>query len=109
MRLNKDKRGISLIVLVITIIVMIIIGAAIILSLSGSDIRGKAEEAVSSNDLATAKEIVATARSEWELNYDELTLKYEDFSEFANEKLVKAGVDYVEVSEDGELSIIDSE
>ncbi len=40
-----EKKGISLIVLVITIIVMIILAGAIILALNGSDIIGKATEA----------------------------------------------------------------
>jgi len=46
------KKGISLIVLVITIIVMIIIAGAIILSLSSSNVTGKANWATLSSDRA---------------------------------------------------------
>ena len=42
----KNKRGISLIVLVITIIIMIILAAAVILSLNSSNIVNKAKDAV---------------------------------------------------------------
>ncbi|MDD4375880.1 MAG: hypothetical protein PHR25_03770 [Clostridia bacterium] len=46
------KKGISLIVLVITIIVMIIIAGAIILSLNSSDITGQANRATFTSDRA---------------------------------------------------------
>ena len=52
-RLNK--KGISLIVLVITIIVMIILATAIILSLNSSNIVEKAKEAKTASDMANAK------------------------------------------------------
>ena len=42
----KKKQGISLIVLVITIIVMIILAASVVLTLSNSGIINKANEAV---------------------------------------------------------------
>jgi len=53
----QKKKGISLIVLVITIIVMIVLAGAIILSLNNSGIIGKANEAVKSTDEATLKEL----------------------------------------------------
>lgn len=49
------KKGISLIVLVITIIVMIIIAGAIIISLNSTNIIDKANEAVTASDLANAR------------------------------------------------------
>jgi len=52
----NNKRGISLIVLVITIIVMIILASAIILSLSGNGIIFKTNKAKFQNDIATMKE-----------------------------------------------------
>lgn len=57
--MNKfnNKKGISLIVLVITIIVMIILAAAIILSLQSSGIIGKANEAKTKMNSATLKEV----------------------------------------------------
>ena len=53
--MNINKRGISLIVLVITIIIMIIIAGAIILSLNGSGIIGRAHHAT---DGINAKSII---------------------------------------------------
>ena len=68
MKLNKEnKRGISLIVLVITIIVMIILAAAIILSLSSSGIIGKANQAVKVTDKANLLEAANIAVAEYEL------------------------------------------
>lgn len=55
------KKGISLIVLVITIIVMIIIAGAIILSLTSNGIISKAKDAVSTSDEATVKELAELA------------------------------------------------
>ena len=60
MKLN-NKKGISLIVLVITIIVMIVLAAAIILSLQSSGIIDKANEAKTASDVANAKQLVAMA------------------------------------------------
>ena len=99
MNIKEQKRGISLIVLVITIIVMIILAAAIILSLDGSNIIERAKGAQSSNDVATAKEIVALAKSEWSFERQE---GYDTFREYAESKLEEAGFDmdntYVEDS-----------
>ena len=96
---QQNKSGISLIVLVITIIVMIILAAAIILSLDGSNIIERAKGAQSSNDVATAKEIVSLARSEWSFEKKE---GYDTFREYAEAKLEEAGFDmdntYVEDS-----------
>ena len=58
------KKGISLIVLVITIIVMIIIAGAIIITLNNTNVINRSEEAVIASDLANAKA--------------ELTLKYSE-------------------------------
>ena len=52
---RQNKHGISLIVLVITIIVMIILAATIMISLSNNGIIGKANEAVIANDIANLK------------------------------------------------------
>ena len=64
------KKGISLIVLVITIIVMIIIAGAIIISLNSADIITKADEAVIASDAANAK-------SELTLEYAKIMLENE--------------------------------
>lgn len=58
------KRGISLIVLVITIIVMIILAATIILALTGNDVTIKAKESSYKSDIATMKEKLSYVKSE---------------------------------------------
>ena len=55
------KKGISLIVLVITIIVMIIIAGAIILSLNSSNVTGRAKLSTLSSDRASYKAQYAVA------------------------------------------------
>ena len=82
----KQKKGISLIVLVITIIVMIILATAIILALNGSGIIGKAGQARTSADLASVKEYVLTLKSEWLLEG-----AGGDFVSYANQKLQEQG------------------
>lgn len=52
----KEKKGISLIVLIVTIIVMIIIAGAVIISLSQTDIIDKAEDAVTKYNQGVNKE-----------------------------------------------------
>ena len=74
----RRKRGISLIVLVITIIVMIILATAIILSLSNSGIIGKANKAKTETDVSNAKDVVAMAHADWML--DEVKIMADDSS-----------------------------
>ena len=57
----KIKQGISLIVLVITIIVMLILAGAIILTLNNSGIIDRASNAVEETNLATIKELTQMA------------------------------------------------
>ncbi len=64
---NSQREGISLIVLVITIIIMIILAGAIILTLNNSGIIGRAEEARDKSDTSTLKEAANIAYSEWTL------------------------------------------
>ena len=56
---KRKKQGISLIVLVITIIVMIILATAVVITLSNSGIISKANDAVEATDLANAQDLVA--------------------------------------------------
>ena len=60
----QKKQGISLIVLVITIIVMIILAGAIVLTLNNSGIISKAEDAVEQTNLATIRELAQMAWAE---------------------------------------------
>ncbi len=95
-KLRKQKRGISLIVLVITIIVMIILAGAIILTLNNSGIIGRAEEAKNKSDIASVKELVAVVQLEWNLMSEEEqkqeTNNTGKFSDYANKKLEEAGI-----------------
>ena len=52
----RNKSGISLIVLVITIIIMIILAGAVIVSLSSSDIVDRANETVETTNLRQVQE-----------------------------------------------------
>lgn len=72
----KEKKGISLIVLVITIIVMIILASAAIISLSNLGIIGKANDTLDKSNLNQVKNLATMAwadaymdnkRTQWEL------------------------------------------
>ena len=94
--MNKlnNKKGISLIVLVITIIVMIVLAAAIILSLQSSGIIGRANEAKSKTDIANAKQVVAMAEAEWKLDEEKIRKEnssIQSFKDYANKKLNEVG------------------
>ena len=104
-----NKKGISLIVLVITIIVMIILATAIILSLDSSNIVDKAKEATAASDLANAKNVVILAKGEWEL-MDEKQRENagNSFVTYAESKLKEAGysdefISDLGVNEDGTI------
>ena len=91
--MNKlnNKKGISLIVLIITIIVIIVLAVAIILSVQSSGIIEKANEAKEKSDVANAKQVVAMAEAEWELMSAEEQKNKENFKVYAEEKLKEAG------------------
>ncbi len=97
---TKNKRGISLIVLVITKIVMIILATAIILSLNNSGIIGKANKAKNDSDTATLKEYVNTLKLDWEFMTAEGKTAAGSFSEYATAKLEEKGYNRM-VTEDG--------
>jgi len=101
----KQKKGISLIVLVITIVVMIILASAIILSSRSSSIIDRANEAKRKSDIANAKEVVSLAYSEWELNQASLKGTYSTFSEYATAKLSESGFDTesMYITEEGDV------
>ena len=72
MKTFKDKRGISLIVLVITIILMIILGAAVIISLNGGGTISRANEAVFKNDIKKYQEQLNMAIANEKLNQNDV-------------------------------------
>ena len=62
--MKTNKKGISLIVLVITIIVMIILASAIILSLDNTGIMDRAEQAVDASDIKQVQTYASTVWAE---------------------------------------------
>ena len=99
---TNKRKGISLIVLVITIIVMIILATAIILSLTNSGIIGKANKAKAESDKANLKEYVNTLQAEWEL-MTEAERGNQTFEQYANSKLEEKGYSKAAVGADGEV------
>ena len=81
---------------------MIILAAAIILSLSNSGIIGKANKAKTDSDTANLKEYVNTLRAEWELMTAEEQEAKGSFEAYANEKLAANGYKGA-VGTDGEV------
>ncbi len=74
----KTKQGISLIVLVITIIVMVILAGAIVLTLNNSGIIDKASEAVDNTNYATIKELTQMAWAEAYANGAKTQQEFQD-------------------------------
>ena len=99
--MKKDKRGISLIVLVITIILMIILGATVILSLSGENTIKRAREAKAVSDLSSIVERVKLVIAQKQLegiNMAEGEYTLSDFgieSEYSRYIVVKDGQVYI--------------
>ena len=84
---KTNKKGISLIVLVITIIVMIILAAAIILSLSSNGIIDRANEAVDKTDIAQVQTLASTIWADAYLdNLRGIELKQKVKNEFRKNK-----------------------
>ena len=81
---------------------MIILAAAIILSLSNNGIIGKANKAKTDSDTANLKEYVNTLRAEWELMTAEEQEAKGSFEAYANQKLADNGYKGA-VGADGEV------
>ncbi len=82
---------------------MIILAAAIILSLSNSGIISKANKAKTDSDTSNLKEYVNTLRAEWELmTAEEKKAAASSFEEYANKKLEENGYKGA-VGADGEV------
>ena len=105
----KYKKGISLIVLVITIIIMIILAGAIILTLNNSGIIGRATEATDKSDKATLKEATNVAYSEWTLAR-QMDGETKSADEYVKDKLKDQGfsdedLELVVVTDDGNIVV----
>ena len=89
MKIKELKKGVSLIVLVITIIVMVILAGVIILTLDNSGIINKAQNAVDQSNLAEVKNIAQLAWAEAFL--DGKTTK-EELEQAVMEKLAEQNI-----------------
>lgn len=76
MKIKKNRIGISLILLVITIIIMIVLAGAVMLALSNSGIIGKANMGRAKSDLSTLMEEVQVKVAERKLNNLDTEGKY---------------------------------
>ncbi len=106
----KQKKGISLIVLIITIIVMIILATAIILSLNGSGIIGKAKEAKTESDEASIKEAASLAYAEYDLAVKTGETVEGTADEYVKERLKEEGIleevlKLLQVTDDGKIYV----
>ena len=87
----KRNKGISLIVLVITIIVMIILAGAIILSLNNAGIIGKANQAVEKTNV---NQVQTLAQLKWSEAYLDKNIKTdEEYNEAVKKALQEEGID----------------
>ncbi|MDD2627734.1 MAG: hypothetical protein PHR25_01910 [Clostridia bacterium] len=88
-------RGISLIVLVITIIVMMILAGAIMLSLTNNGIISNAKEAKESSNLANIKHAVSLLESEYQLDVQtgKDVLQGKTKEQYFEDKLKSQGID----------------
>ena len=84
----KKKQGISLIVLVITIIVMIILASSVVITLSNSGIINKASEAV---DLSNEKQVQDVAAMIWAEVYLDDT-RTDSIEKAVKDKLAEQGI-----------------
>ena len=105
----KNKKGISLIVLVITIIIMIILAGAIILALNNSGIIGRAEEARDKSDTSTLKEAANVAYGEWTLAR-QMDGETKSADKYVKDKLKDQGfsdeeLGLVEIKDDGNIKV----
>ncbi len=105
----KNKYGVSLIVLVITIIIMIILAGAVILALNNSSIIGRAKESTDKSDRATLKEAANIAYGDWVID-KEMNGETRSADEYVKEKLKDQGfsaddLELVEIKDDGSIKV----
>ena len=89
--MKRNKRGISLVTLVITIIIMIILAGVVIVSLSNSNIFDRASEAVDEYNL---KQVQSLASLKWlDAYYDPNVNTEKEYEDYIKEELEKEGID----------------
>ena len=96
----KNKKAISLIVLVITIIVMAILAATVIITLSNTNIINEAQKAKENANKATEKEALSVALAEWKIVERNGTKTFEEFmkEKFGEENVTKTSDEEVTVA-----------
>ncbi len=111
MKTKKNQRkGISLIVLIVTIIVMIILAGAIILTLNNSGVIGRAEEATEKTNEQAIKEAANMAYGDWVLA-KQMDNETRSADEYVKSKLKEQGfrdeqLENLVVTDDGKITII---
>lgn len=93
----KLKRGISLIVLVITIIVMIILATVIVMSLSNNNVIQKANTAVTETNRKNMEEAANIALGEVLLEQDD-TMTDSEYTKAIEDKMKESGVSSAELA-----------
>ncbi len=88
--MKSNKRGISLIVLVITIIVMIILAGTVIMSLDDSKIFDRAQEAVNKTNIQSIQNIISTA---WAKAYMNGAKTDEAYQQYIDRALAENGIE----------------
>ena len=73
------QKGISLIILVITIIVMVVIAGTVVISLAQNDIIGTAQNATEKNLIAEIEEKLNVIAAEWNFENDNDSVIYAFF------------------------------
>ena len=86
----KSKKGISLIVLVITIIVLAILAATVIVTITNSGIINKATDTVNLHDLSQVRSLASLAWSEALM--DETITTDAEYDAYVKQQLTNAGV-----------------
>ena len=101
----QEKKGISLIVLIITIIVMIILAGAVIITISNTGIIDMAQEATKATNLKQLKELVSVTWSGAYMKGARTDAEFEQALETAKQTGVLKGIDLseyvVEISASG--------
>lgn len=101
--MKKNKKGISLIVLIITIIVMIILSSAVIINLSDTDIINKTNGTVNNVEIANEKDMIIQIRAIAYKNKQGLSVTAEELQDSFDNRI---GVGIAEVMDDANDIIV---
>ena len=100
---NKKERGITLIALVVTIIILLILAGISISALSESGLFKKANDATEQSKMAESKEKISMVLYEWEI---EKAKGNTDFEGFFNQKATEGSINgFEKAEEEGKYNI----